>query len=112
MKQTKLFDLVKKWFKKGNEVKPIKRVFKVGHTLDNTSKEITSYFVTDAHDNKELDIRPHLMTFPVSLLYPAEDQNQRAEEYAEYMNRIVEATQQAYENNNLMDILKGKGNGS
>jgi hypothetical protein len=45
------------------------------------------------------------------MLYPQEDQKQRADEYAEYMNKIVDATQQAYENNNLMDILKGKENG-
>ena len=90
-------------------MKPIKREYKVGHTKrDKNGGEITEYFVTDANDNSEIDSRPHLMTFPVSLLYPAADQNARAWEYVEYMNKIVEATQQAYENNNLMDILKEK----
>jgi hypothetical protein len=51
------------------------------------------------------------MSFPVSVLYPRRDQEQRAEEYAEYMNKIVRATMQAYENNNLMEVLKGENNG-
>ena len=46
------------------------------------------------------------------LLYPEDDQRQRAEEYAEYMNKIVDAMHQAYENNQLMDVLKGENNGS
>ncbi len=108
---TGLFSRVKNVFRKDIEVKPIRREYKVAHTRDQDSKVITAYFVTDAHDNSELDDRPSLMSFPISMLYPKEDQKHRAEEYAEYMNKIVEATQQAYENNNLMDILKGEKNG-
>jgi len=104
-----LFNRAKKWFIKDIEVKPIRREFKVAHTK--SEGMITAYFITDAHDNSELDDRPTLMSFPISILYPQEDQKQRADEYAEYMNKIVDATQQAYENNNLMDILKGKENG-
>lgn len=90
-------------------MKPIKRVYKVAHIK--TDGKITAFFVTDAHSDDELDDRPTLMSFPVSILYPEEDQKQRAEEYAEYMNKIVCATMQAYENNNLLDILKGEDNG-
>ena len=89
-------------------MKPIKREYKVAHTKKESTSEITSYFVTDANNNDELDDRPVLMSFPVSVLYPAADQEQRAYEYAEYMNKIVCATIQAYENNNLMDILQEK----
>ena len=103
-----LLNKIKAVFKR-KDVKPIKREFKVGHTTQ--EGQITSYFVTDAHDNKEIDIRPALMTFPISLLYPKEDQDQRAQEYARYMNKIMEAMHQAYENNNLMDVLKGDNNG-
>lgn len=99
-------------FKRIKEVKPIKREFKVGHVKDTSSGEISAFFVTDANNNKEIDLRPQLMTLPVSILYPEEDQKQRAEEYVEYMNKIVYATMQAYENNNLMDVLKGNSNGN
>jgi hypothetical protein len=93
-------------------VKPIKREYKVAHTKGDHGKgDITGYFITDAHDNDELDERPVLMSFPVSVLYPRRDQEQRAEEYAEYMNKIIRATMQAYENNNLMEVLKGENNG-
>jgi hypothetical protein len=92
-------------------MKPIQREYKVGHIRNQDSKQITAYFVTDAHNNKEIDLRPQLISFPVSVLYPEQDQEQRAQEYADYMNKIVCATMQAYENNNLMDILKEKSNG-
>ena len=93
-------------------MKPIKRTFKVAHTKSNDKEgRITAYFITDAHDNDELEERPVLMSFPVSVLYPRADQEQRAEEYTEYMNKIVDATIQAYENNNLMEVLKGESNG-
>lgn len=92
-------------------MKPIKREYKVGHTKDKDVGEVTSYFVTDANNNAELDTRPQLMTFHVSVLYPADDQKQRAEEYVDYMNKIMDAMHQAYENNKLMDVLKGDSNG-
>ena len=104
---TKLFNA----FKRKEEVKPIRREFKVGHVKDTVSGEVTGFFVTDANNNKEIDLRPQLMNLPVSLLYPEDDQKQRAEEYAEYMNKIVNAMHQAYDNNNLMDVLKGDSNG-
>lgn len=104
----KMWNALSNAFRKITKVKPIRRDFKVGHTK--SEGEITSFFVTDAHDNKELDDRPQLMTFPVSVLYPEADQEQRAQEYAAYMNKIVEATHQAYENNNLLDVLKGNNN--
>lgn len=106
-----MFSKLFKVFKRKEEVKPIKREFKVGHTKDKDSDIITSYFVTDANNNAELDTRPQLMTFHVSVLYPADDQKQRAEEYVEYMNKIMDAMHQAYENNKLMDVLKGDDNG-
>jgi hypothetical protein len=107
----KFYNQARNLFGKEIEVKPIRREFKVGHVKDHESDDITSYFVTDAHDNKEIDLRPQLMTFPISMLYPAEDQRQRADEYATYMNKIVEATHQAYENNQLLEVLKGTNNG-
>lgn len=108
----RFYERARNLFVKEDEVKPIKREYKVGHVKDRESNEITSFFITDAHTNKEIDLRPQLMTFPISILYAEEDQRQRAEEYAEYMNKIVDATLQAYENNNLMDLLKGNDNGS
>lgn len=98
-------------FKRKEEVKPIRRDFKVGHVKDRESGEITGFFVTDANTNKEIDLRPQLMSLPVSLLYPEDDQRHRAEEYADYMNKIVDATHQAYENNKLLDVLKENDNG-
>ncbi len=86
------------------EVKLIKREYKVGH--NKVEDKIVSYFVTDAHDNSELETRPELIRFPVSQLYCDADQKQRAEEYADAMNKIQQAIEQTYENNKLVDLLK------
>ena len=44
--------------------------------------------------------------FPISQKFDSETQKDRAEAYADYMNKVALATKQAYENNQLIDILK------
>ena len=85
-----------------------KREFIVGYCTNNKTGEYTSFFVTDCFDDAELrrGTRPEVASFPVSQLYDAHEQKQRAEKYRDYMNRINEAKQKAYEQTLLMDIMK------
>lgn len=84
------------------------REFQVGHNYDKKTGELYGFFVTDCFDDEELHSgkRPEIARFPISQLYDAHAQKLRAEKYAEYMNRINEATQKAYEQTLLVDILK------
>ena len=85
-----------------------KREFLVGHNYDRKTGEYHAFFVTDCFDDAELQAgkRPQVATFPVSTLYDAHEQKQRAEKYCDYMNRINDATQKAYEQTLLIDIMK------
>lgn len=86
------------------------RTYKVAHTRDEDTGDYLKFFVTDVHTNDELKKgrRPDIAVFPVSQLYDEEEQRQRAEHYAEYMDRLQEAKQRAYDNELLIDIIKGK----
>ncbi len=70
------------------------------------NKKVVEIFVTDARTNNEIDDRPKLVSFPVCTMYDEELQRARAEQYCEFMNKIVRATKDAYEQNALLDILK------
>ncbi len=85
-----------------------KREFIVGHNFDRKTGVINGFFVTDCFDDAELQegLRPEIARFPVTQLYDAHEQKQRADKYAEYMNRINEAKQKAYEQTLLIDVLK------
>lgn len=80
------------------------RTYKVGHSM-NKDKVITAYFVTDAHDEKELDARPKAAEFPICQMYDDELQHERADKYAEYLNKLAEAARVASEQIHLVDIL-------
>ena len=80
------------------------RTFKVGTTTEHG--EVSGYFVTDANDKSELDSRPEAVRFPVTVLYDKELQNRRAQDYCDYLNKLAEAAQEAYEQNKLVNILK------
>jgi hypothetical protein len=84
------------------------RSWKVAHSsvTEYDRKVITRYFITDAETNDELDTRAIAAEFPVSQKFDQELQEARANAYADYMNKIEEATKQAYANNQLIDILK------
>lgn len=85
-----------------------KREFIVGHNFDKVTGQYHAFFVTDCFDNAELQAgtRPTIASFPVSVLYDAYEQKQRAEQYADYMNRFTDAKQKAYEQTLLVDIIK------
>ena len=74
------------------------------YTSKQTNKP-SKFVVDDAIDYKE--VRPAIAEFHVSEAYPANVQQARAEEYCKYMNRIAEATANAYSENLLADKLKG-----
>ena len=84
------------------------REFLVAHSFNKKTGTIESFFVTDCFDDAELQAgtRPAVATFKVSQLYDAHEQKIRAEKYCEYMNRINEAKQKAYEQTLLIDVLK------
>ena len=84
------------------------REFQVGHNYDKKTGELHAFFVTDCFDDAELQsgTRPEIARFSVSQLYDAHSQKLRAQKYCDYMNRINEATQKAYEQTLLVDILK------
>lgn len=52
------------------------RTYKVAHNRDTETREILRYFITDVHDDAELQKgqRPDIATFPVSQLYDMEEQ--------------------------------------
>lgn len=102
------------------------RTYRLGTTTDTETQEITAYYVTDITDDefereKKIDskrniqqqytyasneqIRPRVATFPVSQLYPADDQKARAETLITYMNKITEAAEEAMSQTALMDVL-------
>ncbi len=83
----------------------ILRKYSVWHFSDARTGKIIKYEVTDKITG-ETD-RPAVAEFPVTSAYTSDVQKQRAKDYADYMNRIVEATQEAYDQNLLIDKLKG-----
>lgn len=83
----------------------IVREYKLWHHTSQATNKITKFSVSDALNVD--DDRPSLVEFPVSVAHTSDVQRARAKEYADYMNRIVEATQNAYSENLLADKLKG-----
>lgn len=102
------------------------RTYRLGSSKDKETGEITAYYVTDITDDEfereqRLDakrkiheqylyigneqIRPRVATFPVSQLYPAEDQKARAETLINYMNKITQAANEAMSQTALLDVL-------
>lgn len=82
-----------------------KRIFKVAHSKNATTDEYLRFYVTDANDTNEIKHRPIVAEFPVSQTYDADIQEERAERFAEYMNKLAEAARQAQEQTHLIDIL-------
>jgi len=67
---------------------------------------ISEFFVDDVLDTEPNSSRPPVATFKVSVLYPADIQERRAFDYAKYMNLLVYAAETAYQQNQLVNILK------
>lgn len=83
------------------------RTFKTGTSRETTGeKRVTAYFVTDAHNSDEIKHRPEAVTFPVSQVYDQDMQFRRADDYCNYLNKLAEAAQEAYEQNQLINVLK------
>ena len=84
------------------------RTYKVAHNKDSDTGRVLKFFVTDVHDDNELQkgLRPEIAVFPVSQLYDEEEQNYRASHYADYLNKIQEAKQTAYNGTMLFDLIK------
>lgn len=80
------------------------RTFKVGTTTEHG--KTVAYFVTDAHDKNELGSRPEAVKFPISVLYDDDLQSRRVQDYCDYLNKLADAAKEAYEQNQLVNILK------
>jgi hypothetical protein len=83
----------------------IVRTYKIWTYSNQQSKKVTKFVVDDALDEDET--RPTVAEFIVSEAYPVDVQRARAKDYSDYLNRIVEATKNAYSENLLADKLKG-----
>ena len=83
-----------------------KRQYSVWETKHKDGRMI-EYFVTDRHSKEEdpNGIRT-VATFPVSDRHDKDEQGRRADDYCAYMNKLLEAAEQAYEHNKLITILK------
>jgi hypothetical protein len=84
------------------------RTYKVAHNKDEETGRIFKFVITDVHDNEELQkgLRPDIAVFPICQLYDEEEQRYRAEHYCEYLNKIQEAKQTAYNGALLFDTIK------
>lgn len=84
------------------------RTYKVAHNKDQETGRVIKFFVTDVHDDAELHkgLRPDIAVFPVSQLYDEEEQRYRAEHYVDYLNKIQEAKQTAYNGAMLFDTIR------
>lgn len=84
------------------------RTYKVAHSRDTETNDIFKFFVTDVHNDEELKKgkRPDIAVFPVTQLYDEEEQRQRAEHYCDYLNKIQEAKQTAYNGALLFDTIR------
>jgi hypothetical protein len=84
----------------------MKREFKICETTSGTTKKIIRFFVTDAIGQDEIDTRSVVAEFPISELYDEETQLHHARLFRDFMDKIEEAKQVAYEQTMLVDILK------
>lgn len=57
-------------------------------------------------DSTNVESTPVVADFPVTGKFSAAQQRHHATLFCEYMNKIQEATEKAYEQNMLVDILK------
>ena len=80
----------------------------VGTSTSTNTGKMTKFFVTDAETVEEMEdgSHPEVAEFPISPKYPQTEQEQRANMFRDYMNKIVDATETAYQQTMLCDILK------
>jgi hypothetical protein len=88
------------------------RKYKVWSSSNRITNEKIEYFVTDITEDEskreeklEKVIRPPVARFPISQLYPADEQSRRANMLCDYMNKILDVTNHAIEQTALIDIL-------
>jgi len=68
---------------------------------------LIEYFVTDRiSKDEDPDSVRTVAIFPISARHDEDEQARRAQDYANYMNKLAEAAEQAYEHNKLITILK------
>lgn len=65
---------------------------------------VIRYTVDCSGSTKETDY-PAAAIFPVSAMFPNEFQYKQAHAYCDYLNKIRDATMQAFEQNHLVDLL-------
>lgn len=83
-----------------------KRSYGVWETK-NGRGNLVDYFVTDRFSKEDdPDGVRTVAIFPISARHDRDEQARRAEDYANYMNKLAEAAEQAYEHNKLVNILK------
>ena len=93
-------------------------VWVVSHKDEHYNKVVDRFNVSDLtseeneRENKTRKvIRPNVAEFPVSILYPEEVQQERANQLCTYLNRILEIQEEAVKQNTLLDFLKADATG-
>lgn len=102
------------------------RRYKIWSTTNNNTKEKSAIFISDITDEemKRSDdrwkrasdhektsylqqewFRPRVATFPISELYPEDEQRKRAQMLCDYLNKIEEAKDRAERDTAFVDII-------
>jgi hypothetical protein len=109
----------------------MKRTYAIWNSRSNETNEITDFWVSDItteehersqklfekltfreqvkYHNQE-QIRPRIATFPVSELYSADEQRNRARMLCDYLNKIQEAKERAESETAFIDVLTAGAN--
>jgi hypothetical protein len=99
------------WFNKNNDTGLVNCWFVSDQTEEENEQERKLGKDRDVHErwryHNQEEIRPRVATFPVSQLYPSDEQERRAKMLCDYLNRIREATEQAEKHAILIDAIKG-----
>jgi len=97
------------WFNKNNETGRINCWFVSDQTEEENEQERRLGKDRDVHErwryHSQEEIRPRVATFPVSALYPSDEQERRANMLCDYLNKIRDAQVRAERDTAFVDLL-------
>lgn len=98
------------WFNKNNETGRVNCWFVSDQTEEENEQERKLREDRDTRErwryHNQEEIRPRVATFPVSQLYDSETQERRARMLCDYLNRLLEAAEEAERHAVLIDRIK------
>lgn len=88
------------------------RKYRIWESKNADTGEVTLLWVTDITDEEQKrekktgrSIRPEVARFPISQLYPLEEQQRRATMLRDYLNKIQEAKERAERDTAFVDLI-------